>query len=169
VSPFRSFLFPQAPCAFAVHRFFNPLFSWSYELLFPQLLYFHNHLRCPGVWGSAPSALKTLRPSNVPTLCLQTLATSLSSRKKRIPCQSGKSTRSCQNTRSGCPQGNYRNATNCSKPSSWVSNKRIAEASSPAPFAMQLAARRRAPGGLVRWSVHPAVCSNRCPSPLLPE
>jgi len=27
--------------------FVSPLFSWSYELLFPQPLSFHNHLRCP--------------------------------------------------------------------------------------------------------------------------
>ena len=33
----------------------SPLFSWSYELLFPQLLLFHNYLRCPGVWGAKSS------------------------------------------------------------------------------------------------------------------
>jgi hypothetical protein len=32
-------------------NFVRPLFSWSYELLFPQALYFHNHLRCPGGVG----------------------------------------------------------------------------------------------------------------------
>jgi hypothetical protein len=32
-------------------RFFPPLLSWSYELLFPQLLSFHNHLRCPLVFS----------------------------------------------------------------------------------------------------------------------
>jgi hypothetical protein len=30
-------------------RFFNPLFSYSYELLFPEALYFDNHARCPRV------------------------------------------------------------------------------------------------------------------------
>src|SRR5712672_1250590 len=33
-------------------RFVTPLFSWSYELLFPQLFYFVNHLRCPRGVGS---------------------------------------------------------------------------------------------------------------------
>src|SRR5882762_460023 len=28
-------------------NFVPPLFSWSYKLLFPQALPFHNHLRCP--------------------------------------------------------------------------------------------------------------------------
>jgi hypothetical protein len=30
--------------------FVRALFSWSYELLFPQLLYIHNHPNCPGVY-----------------------------------------------------------------------------------------------------------------------
>ncbi len=30
----------------------RPLFSWSYELLFPQVPYFDNLPHCPGVWGS---------------------------------------------------------------------------------------------------------------------
>ena len=29
------------------HRFFSPLFSWSYKSLFSQPLCFHIHLRCP--------------------------------------------------------------------------------------------------------------------------
>jgi hypothetical protein len=29
----------------------RPLFSYSYELLFPQLSCFHNHAHCPGVMG----------------------------------------------------------------------------------------------------------------------
>ena len=33
--------------------FVAPLFSWSYKLLFPQPLYFDNHLRCPPGVGSA--------------------------------------------------------------------------------------------------------------------
>ncbi len=32
-------------------HFVTPLFSYSYELLFPQPLSFHIDLRCPGVWG----------------------------------------------------------------------------------------------------------------------
>jgi len=31
------------------HRFFTLVFSYSYELLFPEALYFHNHPHCPGV------------------------------------------------------------------------------------------------------------------------
>ncbi len=34
--------------------FARPLFSYSYELLFPQALYFDNHPHCPGVWGYQP-------------------------------------------------------------------------------------------------------------------
>ena len=35
--------------------FLRPLFSYSYELLFPQVLYFHNHLNCPGVSPLPPA------------------------------------------------------------------------------------------------------------------
>src|SRR5437868_4615737 len=31
----------------SVLEFVGPLFSWSYELLFPQALWFQNYLRCP--------------------------------------------------------------------------------------------------------------------------
>jgi hypothetical protein len=34
-------------CIIICHFFVAPLFSWSYKLLFPQALYFDNHLRCP--------------------------------------------------------------------------------------------------------------------------
>lgn len=37
----------------ANNRFSTPLFSASSELLFPQLLCFHDHLRCPLVFSSA--------------------------------------------------------------------------------------------------------------------
>jgi hypothetical protein len=40
--------------------FARPLFSYSYELLFPQTLCFDIHLRCPGVWGSTRNS----NPSN---------------------------------------------------------------------------------------------------------
>jgi hypothetical protein len=43
--------------------FVCPLFSWSYELLFPQPFCFDNLLRCPPGWGSAPSKLTALRSS----------------------------------------------------------------------------------------------------------
>src|SRR6266481_7210382 len=39
-------------------RFVTPLFSWSYELLFPQLFYFDNDLRCPR--GVGPLRAPTL-------------------------------------------------------------------------------------------------------------
>jgi len=34
------------------HHFAAPLFSYSYELLFPQPLCFDNHPHCPGIWAS---------------------------------------------------------------------------------------------------------------------
>jgi|SRR5712672_1277569 len=48
-------------------RFVHPLFSWSYELLFPQALSFDNTLRCPpGVGGSSlhPPALQPVNALN---------------------------------------------------------------------------------------------------------
>src|SRR6267378_242211 len=47
--------------------FVSPLFSYSYELLFPQPLYFDNHPHCPGVWGYKP-------PISLRTLCLRAAA-----------------------------------------------------------------------------------------------
>ena len=38
------------------HRFFTPLFSWSYELLFSQPLSFQKHLRCPIVFSKSSVA-----------------------------------------------------------------------------------------------------------------
>src|SRR5882762_10561034 len=37
----------SAPSVIICPFFVSPLFSWSYNLLFPQPLYFDNHLRCP--------------------------------------------------------------------------------------------------------------------------
>jgi hypothetical protein len=62
VSPFRYVLPPQLPCASTADRFFSRLFSCSYELLLPQLLYFDKHLRCRGVWDARPSYRTALRP-----------------------------------------------------------------------------------------------------------
>jgi hypothetical protein len=43
-------------------NFVPPLFSWSYKLLFPQALSFHNHLRCPpGVTPQRPASPKEPR------------------------------------------------------------------------------------------------------------
>src|SRR5258708_11556947 len=43
-------------------RLAAPLFSYSYELLFPQPLWIHIHTNCPGVWGySYSSAFTGLR------------------------------------------------------------------------------------------------------------
>src|SRR6202035_4492261 len=39
----------------ANNRFFTPLFSTFSELLFSQLLSFHNHLRCPLLFSSVRS------------------------------------------------------------------------------------------------------------------
>src|SRR5260370_4482521 len=44
-------------------EFVFPLFSYSYELLFPQALYFDNHPHCLGVWGS------NSRTASVLSLC----------------------------------------------------------------------------------------------------
>src|ERR1700688_2399908 len=38
------------------HQFGGPLFSYIYELRFPQLLCFDKHLRCPMFFPSAPSS-----------------------------------------------------------------------------------------------------------------
>src|ERR1700730_7083291 len=67
VSPFRPCLPPQLPCVSIIHRFFSPLFSHSYELLFSHLLYFDNHPSCPGV--SPFTAFKNLSTSVSPCLC----------------------------------------------------------------------------------------------------
>src|SRR5712664_1153013 len=47
----------------------GPLFSYSYELLFPQPISFHNHPHCPGVWGF-------LRPrcSDLGALCVKSFS-----------------------------------------------------------------------------------------------
>src|SRR5712671_4716874 len=52
-------------------RFVTPLFSWSYELLFPQLFYFDNHLRCPPGVGplAAPNAALLPLRYHLPVLC----------------------------------------------------------------------------------------------------
>src|SRR6267143_2907581 len=47
--------------------FVSPLFSYSYELLFPQPLYFDNDPHCPRVWGYKP-------PIPLRTLCLRAAA-----------------------------------------------------------------------------------------------
>jgi hypothetical protein len=70
VSPFRpSYLQPPA-----VHpknnRFITPLFSASSELLFSQLLCFHNHLRCPLVFQI--TAIRSLREHAAPPNALTT-------------------------------------------------------------------------------------------------
>jgi len=44
------------------HRFAAPLFSWSYELLFSQPLYLHNHLRCPIVFSLSVVSLSRHSP-----------------------------------------------------------------------------------------------------------
>ena len=52
MSPFRPSFSPHPQHASTDHRFLSPLFSQRYELLFPQLFCFHNHLRCPLVFSS---------------------------------------------------------------------------------------------------------------------
>ena len=86
------------------HRFAAPLFSWSYELLFPQLFCFHNHLRCPRVSPSRPSDFNIQRYSGSTknqVFCIQTLARSLSSSKKSSAVESAISGLFGQNTPGG--------------------------------------------------------------------
>src|ERR1700676_889159 len=52
VSPFRPSFSPHPQHASTDRRFLSPLFSQCYELLFPQVFCFHNHLRCPLVFSS---------------------------------------------------------------------------------------------------------------------
>jgi len=47
-------------CRTATRR--APLFSYSYESLFPQLLYFDNHTNCPGVRSAVRLCPRTPRP-----------------------------------------------------------------------------------------------------------
>jgi len=49
----------------------GPLFSYSYESLFSQVLYFHIHLRCPGVRGGRgdPKTFNAQRGSSKPFSC----------------------------------------------------------------------------------------------------
>src|ERR1700732_4653476 len=88
VSPFRPSFSPQPrvypqPFDFAhllfsytselpllAHRFGGPLFSYNCELLFPQLLCFDKHLRCPMFFPSAPF-------SDLCALCASALENSL--------------------------------------------------------------------------------------------
>ena len=69
VSPFRpSYL--QLPVLHpANNRFSTPLFSISSELLFSQLLCFHNHLRCPLLF-SATINFQVSRPFQRAKRCL---------------------------------------------------------------------------------------------------
>jgi hypothetical protein len=66
VSPLRPSSSPQPGVYPQPFDFAHPLFSWSYELLFSQLLYFQNHLRCPMFFGSLSSDLCVLRPGTCP-------------------------------------------------------------------------------------------------------
>jgi len=54
------------------HQFGGPLFSYIYELRFPQLLCFDKHLRCPMFFPSAPS-------SQLCVLCASVVKKSLAS------------------------------------------------------------------------------------------
>ena len=85
----RSFLATRLPRSSRGHSFtpifegslatfIRPLFSYSYELLFPQALYFDNHPHCRGVWGLDDSAVPPLEvvwpgastQSNLPSVSL---------------------------------------------------------------------------------------------------
>ena len=95
----------------AINRFPTPLFSSSSESLFSQLLYFHNHLRCPidfsSVYSvppaSAPSVLSRFFKS-FPVNGLRALALSCASFRTSNPLFSIACTLFCKNTGGwGCP------------------------------------------------------------------
>ena len=73
---FSPLLYPERP-AFPFSSFHSsftvfarPLFSQPYELLFPQLPCFHNHLNCPGVWGSIRSSKASATTQRTLRLCV---------------------------------------------------------------------------------------------------
>jgi hypothetical protein len=105
--------------------FAAPLFSWSYELLFPQPLSFQNYLRCPrSVGGALPrnvpcSPLCSLRRrlprpgrggKSISFKHLRTLCLSLCSPKKSTPLPSTKSRLFDKNTRGGVFRADLRDA-----------------------------------------------------------
>ena len=68
---------PQVRIAALARQNIRPLFSYSCELLFPQVLYFDNDLRCPGVWGCRSLVAVILRhAANRKTTLFQQLADS---------------------------------------------------------------------------------------------
>jgi hypothetical protein len=91
VSPFRpSFLHPPALHP-QIGRFLTPLFSSTSELLFSQLLCFHNHLRCPLVFPHVQrvSTRNPLSPfpliTSLQTQQLHTITHSFAQRRRAIP------------------------------------------------------------------------------------
>jgi hypothetical protein len=56
---------PQIAVHFANNRFSTPFFSISSELLFQQLLCFHNHLRCPLLFPTAATKLRATSRSTL--------------------------------------------------------------------------------------------------------
>jgi hypothetical protein len=70
----------------------TPLFSYSYELLFPQLLYFDNHPHCPGV-ASKPCCFRDRLPQAV---SFHIVANSLSLQENSSPLQSSISALFCR-------------------------------------------------------------------------
>jgi hypothetical protein len=93
-APTRSGFLYTYELPLAPDRFAAPFLSWTYELLFPQLLYFEKHLRCPMFFRSALcfsrySSLAT-RHFSLLTLSSHTLANSSSSPENSTPLQSSK-------------------------------------------------------------------------------
>src|SRR6266849_2006253 len=88
-APLRRHSRPLLATDYTLHSLFvSPLFSYSYELLFPQPLYFDNHPHCSRVWGTSlqsPSELCASPPLPAPTLsgwqihCFQAFAASFPS------------------------------------------------------------------------------------------
>ncbi|MCU1240744.1 MAG: hypothetical protein JWO71_1470 [Candidatus Acidoferrum typicum] len=91
MSPFRPFFFQPPVLHPDNDRFFTPLFSISSELLFSQLLCFHNHLRCPLVCAHAQrvSTRNPLSPlpltTSLQTQQLHAITHSFAQRHRAIP------------------------------------------------------------------------------------
>jgi hypothetical protein len=101
VSPFRPSFIPPPHLSSQPLDFVRPLFSWSYELLFPQPLYFDNDLRCTRGVGYRLLNAQYFNLQTRQILCSHTLADCWSSPKKSSHLESCKSELFGENTGGG--------------------------------------------------------------------
>src|SRR5712671_607182 len=85
--------FPTAPSTLLSQNshFVAPLFSWSYELLFPQFLSFDKHLRCPPGVGVGLQFSRHSSSATTPTNSFR-CHTCKSDARKSFPCHTSKKT-----------------------------------------------------------------------------